>query len=106
MAAQTDIYDNVEHGYAVSEGGVKIHHASLGPPGGPRNEAAAGSYRKRGGCPPGAAASPAAPPHAALTSIAKHETTEMKRLAGIPRPDVIRCLWPEAYAEDGAPRAR
>jgi len=30
MAAQTDIYDRVEHGYAVSEGGVKIHYASLG----------------------------------------------------------------------------
>ena len=35
MAAQTDIYDNVEHGYAVSEGGVKIHYASLGPPSAP-----------------------------------------------------------------------
>jgi pimeloyl-ACP methyl ester carboxylesterase len=30
MAAQTDIYDRVTHGYAVSEGGVKIHYASLG----------------------------------------------------------------------------
>jgi pimeloyl-ACP methyl ester carboxylesterase len=30
MAAQTDLYDRVEHGYAVSEGGVKIHYASLG----------------------------------------------------------------------------
>src|SRR6185503_1017785 len=29
--AQTDIYDRVTHGYAVSEGGVKIHYASLGP---------------------------------------------------------------------------
>src|SRR5262245_13372366 len=31
MTAQTDIYDRVTHGYAVSEGGVKIHYASLGP---------------------------------------------------------------------------
>jgi pimeloyl-ACP methyl ester carboxylesterase len=33
MAAQTqtDIYDRVTNGYAVSEGGVKIHYASLGP---------------------------------------------------------------------------
>ncbi len=30
-AAQTDIYDRVTHGYAVSDGGVKIHYASLGP---------------------------------------------------------------------------
>jgi pimeloyl-ACP methyl ester carboxylesterase len=31
MTAQTDIYDRVTHGYAESEGGVKIHYASLGP---------------------------------------------------------------------------
>src|SRR5512145_1368307 len=31
MSAQTDVYDGVTHGYAVSEGGVKIHYASLGP---------------------------------------------------------------------------
>jgi pimeloyl-ACP methyl ester carboxylesterase len=31
MAAQTDVYGRVEHGYANSEGGVKIHYASLGP---------------------------------------------------------------------------
>ncbi len=31
MTAQDDIYDRVTHGYAVSEGGVKIHYASLGP---------------------------------------------------------------------------
>ena len=30
-AAQTDVFDRVTHGYAVSEGGVKIHYASLGP---------------------------------------------------------------------------
>ena len=30
MAAQTDVYDRVKDGYAVSEGGVKIHYASLG----------------------------------------------------------------------------
>jgi pimeloyl-ACP methyl ester carboxylesterase len=29
-AGQADIYDKVTHGYAVSEGGVKIHYASLG----------------------------------------------------------------------------
>jgi pimeloyl-ACP methyl ester carboxylesterase len=28
--AQTDVFDRVKHGYAVSEGGVKIHYASLG----------------------------------------------------------------------------
>src|SRR5262245_50354110 len=28
---QGDIYDRLTHGYAVSEGGVKIHYASLGP---------------------------------------------------------------------------
>ena len=31
LSAQTDVYDRVTHGYAVSEGGVKIHYASLGP---------------------------------------------------------------------------
>src|SRR5262245_13768647 len=31
MAAQADLYDRVQHGYANSEGGVKIHYASLGP---------------------------------------------------------------------------
>ena len=31
MTAQDDIYDRVTNGYAVSEGGVKIHYASLGP---------------------------------------------------------------------------
>jgi pimeloyl-ACP methyl ester carboxylesterase len=30
LAGQADLYDRVEHGYAVSEGGVKIHYASLG----------------------------------------------------------------------------
>lgn len=29
-ARQADIFDRVTHGYAVSEGGVKIHYASLG----------------------------------------------------------------------------
>lgn len=29
-ARQTDVFDRVTHGYAVSEGGVKIHYASLG----------------------------------------------------------------------------
>jgi pimeloyl-ACP methyl ester carboxylesterase len=29
-AADTDLYDRVEHGYALSEGGVKIHYATLG----------------------------------------------------------------------------
>ena len=29
-ASQSDIFDRVTHGYAVSEGGVKIHYASLG----------------------------------------------------------------------------
>jgi pimeloyl-ACP methyl ester carboxylesterase len=29
-AAQGDVFDRVKHGYAVSEGGVKIHYASLG----------------------------------------------------------------------------
>lgn len=28
--AQGDVFDRVEHGYATSEGGVKIHYASLG----------------------------------------------------------------------------
>ena len=28
--AQGDVFDRVKHGYAVSEGGVKIHYASLG----------------------------------------------------------------------------
>jgi pimeloyl-ACP methyl ester carboxylesterase len=31
MTAQSDIYDQVTNGFAVSEGGVKIHYASLGP---------------------------------------------------------------------------
>jgi epoxide hydrolase 4 len=30
-AQQADVYGRVEHGYATSEGGVKIHYASLGP---------------------------------------------------------------------------
>jgi pimeloyl-ACP methyl ester carboxylesterase len=30
MSAQTDIFDRVRHGHAISEGGVKIHYASLG----------------------------------------------------------------------------
>ena len=30
MAQQKDIYDRVTHGYATSEGGVKIHYATLG----------------------------------------------------------------------------
>jgi epoxide hydrolase 4 len=30
MAAQPDIFDRVQHGHAPSEGGVKIHYASLG----------------------------------------------------------------------------
>src|SRR5688500_9823196 len=29
-AADTDLYDRVEHGYVQSEGGVKIHYATLG----------------------------------------------------------------------------
>ena len=29
-AAQDDVFDRVKHGYAASEGGVKIHYASLG----------------------------------------------------------------------------
>ena len=29
-AADTDLFDRVEHGYAMSEGGVKIHYATLG----------------------------------------------------------------------------
>ncbi|MGH9221167.1 MAG: alpha/beta fold hydrolase [Vicinamibacterales bacterium] len=29
-ARQSDVFDRVTHGYAVSEGGVKIHYASLG----------------------------------------------------------------------------
>ena len=30
QARQADVFDRVTHGYAVSEGGVKIHYASLG----------------------------------------------------------------------------
>jgi pimeloyl-ACP methyl ester carboxylesterase len=30
QAQQTDVFDRVTHGYATSEGGVKIHYASLG----------------------------------------------------------------------------
>jgi len=30
FAQQADVFDRVEHGYAVSESGVKIHYASLG----------------------------------------------------------------------------
>ena len=30
QAQQADVFDRVTHGYAVSEGGVKIHYASLG----------------------------------------------------------------------------
>ncbi len=30
LASQGDVFDRVTHGYAVSEGGVKIHYASLG----------------------------------------------------------------------------
>ena len=30
VAGQSDVFDRVTHGYAVSEGGVKIHYASLG----------------------------------------------------------------------------
>ena len=30
VVAQGDVFDRVKHGYAVSEGGVKIHYASLG----------------------------------------------------------------------------
>ncbi len=30
LARQGDVFDRVTHGYAVSEGGVKIHYASLG----------------------------------------------------------------------------
>jgi epoxide hydrolase 4 len=29
-ARQSDVFDRVQHGYAVSEGGVKIHYATLG----------------------------------------------------------------------------
>src|SRR5258708_19670147 len=29
-AAKPDVFDRVKHGYATSEGGVKIHYASLG----------------------------------------------------------------------------
>ena len=29
-AADTDLFDRVEHGYAMSEGGVKIHYATIG----------------------------------------------------------------------------
>jgi pimeloyl-ACP methyl ester carboxylesterase len=31
VSAQADVFDRVTHGYADSEGGVKIHYASLGP---------------------------------------------------------------------------
>jgi pimeloyl-ACP methyl ester carboxylesterase len=31
VSAQVDLFDRVTHGYAVSEGGVRIHYASLGP---------------------------------------------------------------------------
>ena len=30
VSAQTDVFDRVTHGYATSEGGVKIHYATLG----------------------------------------------------------------------------
>jgi hypothetical protein len=30
FAGQGDVFDRVTHGYAVSDGGVKIHYASLG----------------------------------------------------------------------------
>jgi len=30
VTGQADLYDRVKHGYAVSDGGVKIHYASLG----------------------------------------------------------------------------
>jgi pimeloyl-ACP methyl ester carboxylesterase len=30
ITAQSDVFDRVTHGYAVSDGGVKIHYASLG----------------------------------------------------------------------------
>ena len=30
LSAQTDVFDRVTHGHATSEGGVKIHYASLG----------------------------------------------------------------------------
>src|ERR1700740_3605456 len=30
VTGQADVFDRVKHGYAVSEGGVKIHYASLG----------------------------------------------------------------------------
>lgn len=30
LAQQPDVFDRVEHGYAVSQGGVKIHYATLG----------------------------------------------------------------------------
>ena len=30
LASQGDVFDRVTHGYAPSEGGVKIHYASLG----------------------------------------------------------------------------
>jgi epoxide hydrolase 4 len=30
MRGQADLYDRVKHGYAVSEGGVKIHYAWIG----------------------------------------------------------------------------
>jgi pimeloyl-ACP methyl ester carboxylesterase len=30
VSAQTDVFDRVTHGYAASDGGVKIHYASLG----------------------------------------------------------------------------
>lgn len=31
VTEQTDVFDRVAHGYAVSEGGVRIHYAMLGP---------------------------------------------------------------------------
>src|ERR1043165_10303559 len=30
QSARADVFDRVTHGYATSEGGVKIHYASLG----------------------------------------------------------------------------
>ena len=30
LAQQGDVFDRVKHGYATSDGGVKIHYASLG----------------------------------------------------------------------------
>jgi pimeloyl-ACP methyl ester carboxylesterase len=31
VSAQSDVYERVTHGYATSDGGVKIHYATLGP---------------------------------------------------------------------------